>query len=120
VLVHIQQHLDEPLRLDELAAIACFSSFHFHRIFRGMVGESVKEYIRRLRLERAASQLRVGKEPVTQIALDAGYSRWTTPSLCFESAAKAERQSASVWNRCRKGSVYRCCTWDRTKKSTKR
>ena len=73
VLVHIQQHLDEALRLDELAAIACFSSFHFHRVFRGMVGESVKEYIRRLRLERAASQLKVGKEPVTQIAFDAGY-----------------------------------------------
>jgi AraC family transcriptional regulator len=74
VLVHIQQHLDEPLRLDGLAAIACFSSFHFHRVFRGMVGESVKEYIRRLRLERAASQLKTSKEPVTQIALDAGYS----------------------------------------------
>jgi len=74
VLVHIQQHLDEPLRLDQLSAIACFSSFHFHRVFRGMVGESVKEYIRRLRLERAASQLKVGKEPVTRIALDAGYS----------------------------------------------
>jgi AraC family transcriptional regulator len=74
VLVHIQQHLDEPLRLNELAAVACFSSFHFHRVFRGMVGESVKEYVRRLRLERAASQLKVGKEPVTQIALDAGYS----------------------------------------------
>jgi AraC family transcriptional regulator len=73
VLVHIQQHLDEPLRLDELAAIACFSSFHFHRVFRGMVGESVKEYIRRLRLERAASQLKVSKEPVTQIAFEAGY-----------------------------------------------
>ncbi len=74
VLVHIQQRLDEPLRLDELAAIACFSPFHFHRVFRGMVGESVKEHIRRLRLERAASQLRAGRLPVTEIALDAGYS----------------------------------------------
>lgn len=74
VLVHIQQNLDGPLGLDELAAIACFSPFHFHRIFRGMVGESLKEHIRRLRLERAASQLKVGKQPVTQIALDAGYS----------------------------------------------
>lgn len=74
VLVHIQQNLDGPLALDELAAIACFSPFHFHRVFRGMVGESLKEHIRRLRLERAASLLKVGKQPVTQIALDAGYS----------------------------------------------
>lgn len=72
VLVHIQQCLDEPLLLDELAAIACFSPFHFHRIFRGMVGESVKEHIRRLRSERAASLLRAGKLPVTEIAFDAG------------------------------------------------
>ena len=74
VLVHIQEHLDEPLPLDTLAGIACFSPFHFHRVFRGMVGESVKEHIRRLRLERAASQLKLGKAPVTQIAFDAGYA----------------------------------------------
>ena len=73
-LVHIQQHLDEPLKLDELAAVACFSPFHFHRVFRGMVGESLKEHIRRLRLERAASHLRSSKQPVTEIALDAGYA----------------------------------------------
>jgi len=73
VLVHIQQHLDDALRLQELAALACFSPYHFHRIFKGMVGESVKEHIRRLRLERAASQLKLGTAPVTDIAFDAGY-----------------------------------------------
>ena len=73
VLVHIQQHLDEALGLPELAGLACFSPYHFHRIFKGMVGESVKEHIRRLRLERAASQLKLGTAPVTHIALDAGY-----------------------------------------------
>ena len=52
VLVHIQRNLDETTPLEELAAIAAFSPYHFHRVFRGMVGESVKEYIRRLRLER--------------------------------------------------------------------
>jgi AraC family transcriptional regulator len=73
VLVHIQQHLDDALGLEELAGLACFSPYHFHRIFRGMVGESVKEYIRRLRLERAASQLKLGTASVTRIAFDAGY-----------------------------------------------
>lgn len=73
VLVHIQQHLDDRLGLEELATLACFSPCHFHRIFKGMVGESVKEYIRRLRLERAAGQLKLGGAPVTQIAFDAGY-----------------------------------------------
>jgi AraC family transcriptional regulator len=73
VLAYIGDHLDDPLPLDELAALACFSPYHFHRIFKGMVGESVKEYVRRLRLERAASQLKVGSASVIEIALDAGY-----------------------------------------------
>ncbi|MCP4633439.1 MAG: helix-turn-helix domain-containing protein, partial [candidate division Zixibacteria bacterium] len=52
---------------------ACFSPYHFHRIFSGMVGETVKEYIRRLRLERAAVDLKYTSIPVTQIAFDSGY-----------------------------------------------
>ncbi len=43
VLMFIQRNLDEDLSLEDLAAIAHFSPYHFHRIFRGMVGESVKE-----------------------------------------------------------------------------
>ncbi len=74
VLVHIQQHLDEPLALEVLARVACFSPYHFHRVFKGMTGESVKEHVRRLRLERAASQLKLGSAPVTLVALDAGYN----------------------------------------------
>jgi len=74
VLVHIQGRLDEPLPLEELAGVACFSPYHFHRIFRGMVGESVKEHVRRLRLERAAQRLKQSSQPVTEIAFDAGYA----------------------------------------------
>jgi AraC family transcriptional regulator len=73
VLVYIQDHLDEALPLEELARVAHFSPYHFHRVFRGMVGESVKEHVRRLRLERAALRLKNGDQPVTRIALDAGY-----------------------------------------------
>jgi AraC family transcriptional regulator len=73
VLLHVQEHLDEDLPLAELARVAHFSPYHFHRVFRGMVGESVKEHVRRLRLERAAQRLKRGDQPVTRIALDAGY-----------------------------------------------
>ena len=73
VLVHIQHHLDEAVSLDELAALAHFSPYHFHRIFRGMVGESVMEHVRRLRLERAAHRLKFSDEPITRIAFEAGY-----------------------------------------------
>jgi AraC family transcriptional regulator len=72
-LVYIQDHLDDALELDQVASVAAFSSFHFHRIFRGLVGESLKEYVRRLRLERAARNLKRLHEPITQIALEAGF-----------------------------------------------
>jgi AraC family transcriptional regulator len=53
--------------------VAHFSPYHFHRIFRGMVGESLKEHIRRLRLERAATQLKHTDHSVLDIALEAGF-----------------------------------------------
>ena len=73
VLVHIQGHLDEALFLEDLAAIAHFSPYHFHRVFQGMVGETLMAHVRRLRLERAAGRLKSGDQPVTRIAFDAGY-----------------------------------------------
>ena len=75
VLRYIEDNLDNPPGLDELGRVACFSSCHFHRIFTAMVGESVAAYIRRLRLQRAAQQLKYSRRSVTEIAFDAGYER---------------------------------------------
>jgi AraC family transcriptional regulator len=85
VLVHIQEHLDDSLALEDLAGLACFSPFHFHRIFKGLVGESVKEHVRRLRLERAASRLKLGPGSVLRIALDAGYESHEAFTRSFRS-----------------------------------
>lgn len=84
VLVHIQANLDRPLPLDELASVAAFSPFHFHRVFRGMVGEGVAEHLRRLRLERAAYQLLTTEFPVTRVALEAGYQTHESFSRAFK------------------------------------
>ncbi len=73
VLIHVQQNLDQPMSLDELAAIARFSPYHFHRIFRGMIGETLAQHIKRLRLERAAMRLRLTSRSVTTISIEAGY-----------------------------------------------
>ncbi|MCK4671071.1 MAG: helix-turn-helix transcriptional regulator [Candidatus Aegiribacteria sp.] len=54
VLDYIKVNLDGDLNLDEIAGVAFFSPFHFHRVFRGMVGETLGSLIRRLRLEKAA------------------------------------------------------------------
>ena len=65
--------LDEALDLHALAREACLSPFHFHRVFRGMTGETPLELNRRLRMERAAWRLLQNNAAVTAIAFDAGY-----------------------------------------------
>jgi AraC family transcriptional regulator len=77
VIFHIEAHLGEPLNLEELAKVAYFSPYHFHRIFAAFTREPLAAFIRRLRLERAAQHLLHLDAPVTEIALGAGYE---TPS----------------------------------------
>jgi AraC family transcriptional regulator len=86
VLTHIQEHLDEALDLEDLARVACFSSFHFHRIFAAMTGETIADHVRRLRLERAAMELRSGAKQVIQVALDAGYEAHEAFTRSFKAA----------------------------------
>src|SRR5262245_34306959 len=73
VVERIATNLDSAVELEQLAAGAGLSPFHFHRVFRGMVGETPLELMRRLRLERAAWQLGHSETAVIEIAFDAGY-----------------------------------------------
>src|SRR5215470_14446022 len=73
VLRFVQEHLDEPLAPNRLADVASLSTYHFHRIFSGLVGESLGEHVRRMRLERAAGELRRTDDQVVDIGLRAGY-----------------------------------------------
>lgn len=94
----IASSLDAALNLEAIAREAALSPFHFHRIFRGMVGETPLEMHRRLRLERAASQLLVRDAAVTTIAFDAGYDTHEAFTRAFRAAYGASptgfRQSA--------------------------
>jgi AraC family transcriptional regulator len=69
----IEDHLDEDLPLEDLAAAAHYSMFHFHRLFRAHTGETVREHARRLRLERSAYRLTHTRDDILRIALDSGY-----------------------------------------------
>lgn len=70
----IVAELDAPLEPSALADRVCMSRFHFHRVFQGLLGETVGDLSRRLRLERAASRLRTTDQPITCIAFEAGYA----------------------------------------------
>ena len=75
VVDYIESHLTEELSLEVLAKVACFSSFHFHRIFAAVTGETLNNFVRRLRVEKAAGQLLANPgKSVTEVALDCGFS----------------------------------------------
>jgi AraC family transcriptional regulator len=85
VLVYIQVHLDEDLALARMAEIAGLSPYHFHRLFQETIGETLKEYTRRLQLERAAYQLKIRDDSILDIALNNGFRNHETFSRGFRS-----------------------------------
>ena len=82
----VEAHLDETLSPTEVARSAGMSLHHFHRVFRGMTGETVMGFTRRLRLERAARSLRDSERDVLPIALDAGYQSHEAFTRAFSEA----------------------------------
>ncbi|HEV2523786.1 MAG TPA: AraC family transcriptional regulator [Gammaproteobacteria bacterium] len=74
VIEFIGKHLDEKLTLTQLSEVACFSNYHFHRLFTAYTGLSLQQYIRWLRLKRAAHQLVADKDKtIIEIAMNAGF-----------------------------------------------
>jgi len=73
VTYYIEGHLNDELDVIKLAKIAGYSHFHFCRVFKIYIGESVMSYTTRLRLERATTEIYLGKKSIINIALDAGY-----------------------------------------------
>jgi len=71
----ISKNIERELSLEEIANAASFSKYHFHRIFKDVVGETVAGFTRRLRLELAANRL-ISRplDDITSIALDCGFS----------------------------------------------
>jgi AraC family transcriptional regulator len=87
VIDHISAHLNEPLPLEQLAKLAHFSPFHFHRVFRSLVGEPVHAFVRRLRLEKAVFRMSHGpKGTLTEIALGCGFGSSSDFSRAFRQA----------------------------------
>lgn len=82
----IAHNLDTALDLTALAAAARLSPFHFHRLFRGMTGETPLGMHRRLRLERAALALQSTARPVTDVAFEAGYETHEAFTRAFRAA----------------------------------
>ena len=73
VLVHIQAGLDGDLSLAALSSVSGLSPSTLKRRIEATTGESPRRYVERLRLERAACQLRLRQGTILEIALDNGF-----------------------------------------------
>lgn len=85
-IAYIDAHLDRDPRLDDLAAAACLSPCHFHRIYRAATGETPQDTLRRRRLHRAAHDLVKGRDPIARIANRAGYGGLAAFGRAFAAA----------------------------------
>jgi PAS domain S-box-containing protein len=74
VIEHIGAHLDSPLHLEDLAAMAKLSVFQFDQRIRALFGISAGQYVIRARIEWACSRLQNTKEPISEVALNCGYA----------------------------------------------
>jgi len=85
VIDYIQAHPTEDLNLTKLASIACFSKYHFHRLFHDRIGETLNDFIQRIRLEKAVHHLASSRDKsITTIALENGFSSSQQFSKAFK------------------------------------
>ena len=71
---YIDQHLEDPISLGQLAGMCALSEYHFARMFRQSFGLPPHQYLLARRLTRAQALLRSGALPLGEIALMCGFS----------------------------------------------
>ncbi len=86
VVALLRKHIARPLSLEEIGREVGCSPFHLSRTFSTETGMTIPQYLRRLRMERAAELLQSGKYNVTEAALEVGYSSLShfSQSFCQE------------------------------------
>ncbi len=95
VIDYIEANIDKEMTLAELAGVAHFSPYHFHRIFGAMVGETLNGFIQRIRLEKAAVKLVTNpKKSITEVAFESGFSSSSVFARAFK---ESFGMSASHW-----------------------
>lgn len=84
VFEFIDENLESDLSLNTVSAIAYFSPFHFHRVFKFVTGETLNEYVTRRRVEKSASDLLHKNITATEIAHKYGFSDNSSYSRTFK------------------------------------
>lgn len=87
VLDFIEDHIDEALGLEDLAAIACLSPFHFARAFKAAMGLPPHRYVASRRMSRAKTLLAAGAVPIAEIAYRCGFASVSSFGRAFKRAS---------------------------------
>ncbi|MDF2697548.1 MAG: Transcriptional regulator, AraC family protein, partial [Labilithrix sp.] len=111
-LLWLAEHQTEEVTPAQLARVVAFSPYHFHRVFRGVSGESVMQCLRRLRLETAALRLRRTDDGVTEVALDVGFKSHEGFTRAFKEHFGAPPQ---VWRKQENARIQRLVQRDAMK-----
>jgi AraC family transcriptional regulator len=85
VIAHIYDHLDDELDLNRVAAVACLSPHHWHRIYHAVYGETLAATVKRQRLHRAAGFLAHSSMTVEEVAARSGYPNVQSFTRIFRS-----------------------------------
>jgi AraC family transcriptional regulator len=80
---YLDSFFGRDLRLDKVASVACLSPYHFHRLFREVIGETPNQYLQRRRLANARELLSSTDCTVTEICLEVGFESMTSFSALF-------------------------------------
>ena len=86
LLVEVQSNLAGDLDLEALAQRFGYSPYHFHRVFKEAVGETPRQYVQRLRIEKAAYLLLITTDSVLDISLTTGFRNPETLARAFRKA----------------------------------
>ena len=83
-LDYIESNLQEDMNLSAVAREAGYSLYHFHRVFKGIVGDSLKDYVRKRRFTEAAKELVYTNKAIVEIAISYGYASREALSRAFD------------------------------------
>ncbi len=100
VTSHVEAHLDQPIRNEDLAALVRLNPSHFGRAFRNSFGEPPHEYVIRRRIERAQGLMLSTDASLSEIALNCGLADQSHLTRLFRRFAG---ESPRAWRRARIG-----------------
>ena len=82
---YIEQHLFDKISVHEIAAASSYSTYHFSRIFKALVGDTPKEYLRKRRLTVAATKLLQDDTGILELALECQFDSQEAFTRAFKS-----------------------------------